>query len=373
MKVSEILDVQNKKRGQVDFWFFFSAIALLAIGLLMVFSASSEASRNEFGNSYHFILRQGIFALLGLMGMAVLMNINYRIWGKYSAAILGVVVVLLVAVLLVGTSTKGGKRWISFGFFQLQPSELAKMGLIIFLSYSLSKNAHKLNKFWTGFIPYIGVIGAIDLLIILENHFSATVIVTLSALTVLFVAGARIRHFLYIGAPVAALGVIAVALEPYRLARVTSFLDPWADPLGAGWQIINSLLAIGSGGMFGLGLGKSRQKFSYIPEPHNDFIFSILCEEMGFLGALIVVILFAVLVWRGIVIATRAPDRFGGFMVTGLISIIAIQTILNFAVVTSSMPVTGMPLPFFSYGGTAMLVNMAEVGLILNVSRYGKK
>lgn len=219
-------------------------------------------------------------------------------------------------------------------------------------------------------MPYFAVLGVFAGLLMLEPHFSVTVLILLTGVILLLVAGAKIKHFLLMAIP-AVLGAAGLIIaEPYRLARVVSFLDPFADKQGDGWQVIQSLYAIGSGGIFGLGLGRSRQKFLYIPEPHNDFIFSILCEELGLIGATVVILLFMMLIYRGISIAIKAPDKFGCLVATGVTALIALQVIFNIAVVTSSMPVTGIPLPFFSAGGTALLVNMVFMGILLNISRY---
>jgi cell division protein FtsW len=278
-------------------------------------------------------------------------------------------VISLILVILIGTDVNGGKRWIDLGFASVQPSEIAKIAVIIFFASSLSMNYKKLGSFSKGLLPYLLCLGVFAGLIMLEPHFSATCVILFIGCILLIAAGARIKHFLLLSIPalIGAAGMIMAA--PYRLQRVTSFLDPFADKLGDGWQIIQSLYAIGSGSIFGLGLGQSRQKFLYIPEPHNDFIFSILCEEMGFIGAVIVLGLFGILIFRGIKIAIHAPDLCSSLLAVGITSLIAIEVIVNVAVVTASMPVTGMPLPFFSYGGTTLLINMIAMGILLSISR----
>lgn len=360
--------------GGMDFQFLITVYILIAFGLLMVLSASSPtAYAHEVSNhdSLFYFKNQFMWMLVGTAGLVFAANFDYKRIGKLSPLIVTVALVLLVLVLIpgVGTTRNNATRWL-FGF---QPSEIAKFAVIVFFSYSLSKNYQKLQFFWKGFIPYLLVLGVFAVLLMLEPHFSCTMLIAFTAFLLLFVAGAKIRHFVIVGLPAVPAIIALVILEPYRLARVLSFLDPFADIQGDGWQVVQSLYAIGSGGLFGLGLGKSRQKFLNIPEPHNDFIFSILAEELGFIGAVLVVVLFMILIIRGIRIASQAPDLFGTLMATGIIGLIAIQVILNIAVVTSSMPVTGMPLPFFSYGGTALAINMTEMGIMLNISRQSKK
>jgi cell division protein FtsW len=266
----------------------------------------------------------------------------------------------------VGTEIKGSRRWLG-GF---QPSEFAKLAVIIFFSYSLSKRKEKLEYFFKGLVPYLIIIGVFAALLLLEPHLSGTMIIASIAIIILFTAGARIKHFAILSLPTFAGLTAAIAFSPYRLARFLSFLDPLKDPKGDGWQVVNSLFAIGSGGWFGRGLGKSLQKFLYIPEPQNDFIFSILCEELGFVGALVVLLLFLIFIWRGIKIAMNAPDMFGSLLAIGITSLVAVQVIINILVITSLVPVTGMPLPFFSYGGTSLLFMMSAIGILLNISRY---
>lgn len=356
----------------MDFYFFITVMTLLAIGLVMMFSASSEAARYQYGDAYHFIKRQALWAVISIGAMFVFANIDYRKLGKLSLLCLIGAIGSLLLVLVVGSTIKGGQRWIQLGFAQFQPSEVAKIAVILFFSYSLSKNPKILDKFFKGLLPYLCILGVIGALLMLQPHFSATVLIFAVGLAILFVAGAKLQHLLLIGAPAITAGIALVFTSEYRMKRVTAFLDPFKDKLGDGWQIIQSLYAIGSGGIFGLGLGRSRQKFLYIPEPHNDFIFSIICEELGFIGAAVIIMLFVILIWRGIKIAMEAQDAFGSLMAVGITALVAVEVIINIAVVTSSMPVTGMPLPFFSYGGTALLAIMCCMGIMLSISKYSK-
>ncbi len=357
-------------RKSFDFWLLMTVLALLALGIIMVFSASAPYASLNYGDSYFFLKSQLRAAGLGLFAMIIAMNFDYKKYAKLTPVLLFVSIVLLIVVLVpsIGTMTNGARRWL-FGF---QPSEIAKISIILFFAYSLSKRQKKLKYFFSGFMPYIILIGLFAGLMMLEPHLSGTIIIALVALIILFCAGAKIKHFLIIAAPAGLILFMAVVSESYRLDRFLSFLDPWKFSQSIGWQIINSLYAIGSGQVFGRGLGKSLQKYLYIPEPHTDFIFSILAEELGLIGVVVVVALFMIFVWRGIKIAMNAPDVFGTLTAVGITSLIAIQVIINILVVTSSVPSTGMPLPFFSYGGTSLLFLLTSVGILLNISRYSK-
>jgi len=279
---------------------------------------------------------------------------------------------LLCLVLIPGVGsgeTRGAKRWIDLGLINFQPSEVAKVAMIIFLSASISENQKKLGKFWSGLVPHFVVIGVVAGLLLLEPHYSAIGIIGLISVILLFVGGSKVSHFVSIGLVVLPVFVVGIFVSNYRLDRIVGFLDPWADVKGTGWQVIQSLYAIGSGGIFGLGLGQSKQKYSYLPDAHNDFIMAILGEELGLLGMLLVITLFGILVWRGIVIAMKSPDLFSGLMAIGITMLIALQFLFNLAIVTSWFPVTGMPVPFMSYGGSSLLIFMACVGILLNISR----
>ncbi|MBE7021644.1 MAG: putative lipid II flippase FtsW [Ruminococcaceae bacterium] len=355
-----------------DFGFLLTVVTLLALGLLMVFSASYPSAYYYFGDGLYFIKRQLLWAGLGVIAMIFTANFDYRRYKKLALPILVFSLLLLVAVLVVGTELNGSKRWLGIGGLSFQPSEVAKLGLIIYFAASLSQPQTKIKEFKFLF-RYLILLGMFMVLLLLEPHFSICIIIGLTMVIMLLVAGARIRHFSLLALPVACAGVAMVILEPYRMKRLTTFMDPFADALGAGWQIIQSLYAIGSGGLFGLGFGNSRQKYMYISEPQNDFIFSVICEELGLIGALAILALFALLLWRGMKIAISAPDTFGSLLVTGIVALVGVQVVLNIAVVTSSIPTTGIPLPFFSAGGSSLLFLMAAMGIILNVSKYKKQ
>lgn len=365
---------KKAKLQKIDYTFLAVVIMLLAYGLIMVFSASSATAHYRMDDTFYFIKRQFLWAVLGLVGMYFLSIVPYKLYYKWALPIMGIAVVLLILVLTpLGVESNGATRWLGYSIFKFQPSEVAKFALIIFLAKSLSDNEKILEKFLSGFLVYLGIIGVIALLVLLEPHMSGAMIIGCVGLVMLFAAGAKIKHLLSLLPFGAACVAGMIAIEPYRLARFSSYLDPFSDPLGDGFQTIQSLYAIGSGGLFGLGLGQSRQKFLYLPEPQNDFIFSVTCEELGFFGALLVIVLFSVLIWKGIQIALKAPDSFSSLLVIGIIALVGVQVVLNIAVVTGSIPNTGVPLPFFSYGGTSLFMMLCGMGIVLNVSRSVKK
>lgn len=364
------------KKGQIDFYFLITVFALLAFGLIMVMSASSESARNAAytgGDAYYFIKRQLIWAALSVVAMFFFSKFDYHKLVEWSGIMIIGAFVLLLLVLVAGAEVNGGQRWLRLGPVQFQPSEVAKVSLILYLAGSITKNKKYIDTFNRGLLPNLIVIGITAALLVVQPHFSATLLIVGVGVVMLFVGGVNWKHLVALAVPVVSLGVILVFGSDYRRARVLSFLDPFADPLGDGYQVIQSLYAIGSGGLFGLGLGQSRQKFLYIPEPQNDFIFSIWCEEFGFIGALVVIFMFAFLVYRGIKIAMNAKDKQGSLVAVGITTLVALQVIMNIAVVTSAMPVTGIPLPFFSYGGTALLIIMSCMGIMLNISKQCNK
>lgn len=373
------MEKTNKKKvsffnNPLDYTLLITILLLLSLGLIMVLSASSPTSLAESGTSYTYFIKQAIFAIAGLVAMGIISKINYRVYKSFYKFVYVLSIILLALVLVIGTSSNGAKRWIYLGGQSFQPSEFVKLFMIIFYAGLLTKDREELPKFWKGLVKHIIWIAPIACLLLLEPHMSATLVISGICLVMMIVAGCKFSQLfvsgLIIGVPV--IGVLIVK-SSYRLKRVVTFLDPWQDKLGDGWQVIQSLYAIGSGGLFGLGLGQSKQKYLYLPEPQNDFIFSVLAEELGWAGCVFVIILFAILIWRGVLIAMKAPDMFGSLLAVGITSLIAIQVIINIAVVTSSMPATGMPLPFFSYGGTALFLLLCEMGILLNISRAGNK
>lgn len=360
----------------LDFVLLITVLILLGLGIITVLSASSPTALAETGDSYKYLKRQAFSALIGLFLMFTISKIDYKIWQKNYKVIFVFCIILLLSVGIFGTASGGAKRWLNLGILSFQPSELAKVGVIIFYAAWLTKNKDKLKSINDGFIkPLALILPMVAIVLILQNHFSATLVICALVAILMILAGCRIRYFILFGVPIAAIGIAAIFLggQGFRMQRLITFFDPWQDAAGDGWQIIQSLYAIGSGGLFGVGLGDSKQKYLYIPEPHNDFIFSVLAEELGFIGCALVIVLFAILIWRGITISMKAPDMFGSLLAAGITSMIAIQVLINIAVVTSSMPVTGMALPFFSYGGTALMIVLSSVGILLSVSRSTNK
>ncbi len=375
-KPKKKLNLLKIKLGTMDYRFLGVVLILLAFGLIMILSASSPvayASSMTNHNSFYYFNKQLMWAVIGGVAMFFTSNYDYQNWKRWAKIIILGSFLLLIVVLIpgIGVVVNDARRWIQLGPINFQPSEVAKFGVVLFFAASLSKNYKVLKKFG-GLLVYLAILGIFALVIMMEPHFSCTMLILSSAAIMLFVAGAEWKHILTLAVP-GVIGIVGMVIAaPYRLKRVTTFLDPFKDIRGDGWQIVQSLYAIGSGGIFGAGIGQSRQKYLNIPEPQNDFIFAIVCEELGLVGAVIVIALFAFLIYRGIKIAMEAPDLFGTLLTVGIISLIAIQALVNIAVVTSSMPVTGMPLPFFSYGGTALAITMAEMGIVLNVSKHKK-
>jgi len=358
----------------LDFILFFTVIALLGFGVIMVYSSSAVSAYVNFNDSYYFFKRQIIWVTLGIMAMLFTMNIDYHVWRKLATPILIVTVVLLILVLIpgLGKVVNGARRWLGFGSLYLQPSEIAKLSMVLFCSASLARHQEKITSFVKGLVPQLLILLLVFGLILREPDLGTALAIGGTIFVLLFTAGARLSHLASLGS-VGVVGIIgAIILEPYRLKRLLAFSDPWADPLNTGYHIIQSLYALGSGGLFGVGLGRSREKFLYLPEPHTDFIFAILGEELGFIGTITVILLFFLFAWRGFKVAISAPDIYGSILAAGLTTMIVMQALMNIAVVTASMPVTGIPLPFISFGGSALIFTLAGVGILLNISRYVK-
>ena len=351
--------------------FLTMVLVVLLVGLVMMFSASYVTAYFDEGDSYYYIVRQGIFAVIGVIGMLILSRINYKkIFNKYTIGFYYIICALaLLLVLFIGVGDNGETRWINLGFTTVQPSEFAKLGVILLLAYYLSNNVQDLKKPLRGvFIP-IGIIGIIAALVLAEPHLSGTILIVGVGFVMMFVAGCN-GTWLGILGVVGAAGLTYVCMATdYMRARVEIWRDPWSDALGKGYQTIQSLYAIGSGGLTGLGLGQSRQKYLYLPKPQNDYVFSICGEELGFIGCLIIMVLFVILICRGFRIAMRADSKFGSLLAFGITFRLALQVLLNIAVVTNAIPCTGIPLPFFSSGGTALVVQLAEMGILLSISR----
>ena len=357
----------------LDVPFLAVLLALLCYGLLMLFSAGYAVALYRRGDAYTYIRPQLLFAVLGLMAMYAASLIDYHIWHKLAWPVLGVSLALLVVVLFM-PEYNGCKRWIVLpGLGTLQPSEIAKFAVVVAFAHIISLNHDRMRTFSAGVLPFALILGAVAVLMLLEPHLSGTVLILAIGAVLMFVGGTGLQWFALaggLGAGAIAAAVIALPqLVPYAAGRLASWRDPFADPLGEGHQTIQSLYAIASGGMAGLGLGNSRQKYLYVPEPQNDFIFSILCEELGFAGAALAVGLFLLLLLRGVCIAVRARDKFGALLVVGFVVQVVLQAVLNIAVVTNTIPNTGISLPFFSSGGTSLLMLLGEMGVVLSVSR----
>ena len=363
-------------RGPLDLPYLLLVLMLVGVGLIMLFSASFPSAYYEKGNPAYYLIRQGIFAVIGIVTMAIVGKTNYeRFRGAARIALIGSII-LLVIVLIPGVGTgkltHGAQRWIRMGPLQFQPSELAKVGVILYFADSISKKRDRMATFREGILPYAGILATIAILMGLEPHLSGMVLLLGIGAVMMYVGGIR-NYWVFAGFVVVAFVAYAFAtgLITYNSSRISIWLDPFNEEWmrDKGYQIRQSLLSIGSGGLFGVGLGKSRQKFLFLPDEHNDFIFAIICEELGLVGATIIMAMFALLIIRGYWIALHARDRFGSLLAVGVTTQIALQVFLNIAVVSNLIPNTGISLPFFSYGGTALAVQLAEVGIVLSVSR----
>jgi cell division protein FtsW len=362
------------KKTTPDFILLIVTFSLLAVGMTMVYSASAIWAEYKFDDSFFFAKRQMLFAVVGIIAMFFIMNVDYWTWRTWAKVILIVCFVLLVLVLIpgIGNVRNGSRSWIGVGAFSVQPSEFMKLAMIAFLAKFLSEKQKQITSFKSGLLPSLGLVFSAFALIMLQPDLGTGTVMVGTCVVMIFISGARIMHFVYLGLLGVAGFVGLIASAPYRMDRITSFLDPWKDPLGTGFQMIQSLYAIGPGGLFGLGLGESRQKFFYLPEPQTDFIFAIIAEELGFIGGSFVLLLFSLLLWRGVRIALGAPDLYGSLLATGIIAMIAIQVMINIGVVTGLMPVTGITLPFLSYGGSSLTLMLMAVGVLLNISRYSR-
>lgn len=361
------------KTGRIDVVFLLLVLSLLTIGLVMLFSASyANAYYYQGGDSLYYISRQLLFAIVGTSAMFVAAFFDYHHFQRMSLLLMGGSLALLVIVRILPANEDGFHRWIRIGdLFSFQPSEIAKFALVVLFAHMLSQNYKRLNTFRYGILPYAVILGIMSILLVLEPHLSATILILGIGAIMMFVAGVDIKWFLMAGAAVvlAFIAIVFSGVIGYSNDRITYWLHPEEDPLNKGFQTLQSLYAIGSGGLLGVGIGNSRQKYLYLPEVQNDFVFSIVGEELGFIGASLIVILFALLIWRGFVIAGRAKDRFGMLLAVGLTAQVGLQAFFNIAVVTNTIPNTGISLPFFSYGGTSLMMLLGEMGVILSVSR----
>jgi cell division protein FtsW len=346
------------------------AVMLTCFGVVMVYSASSVMAAKKFHDGFYFLKRQGVFALFGFGAMAVAMQVDYHQWRRFAVPLLLSCFLLLALVFVpgIGGTAKGASRWIRLPGFNLQPSELAKIALIIYMAYSLDKRQEKLKLFLAGFLPYM-VILAVLLAILLKQHdLGAALTMGGVAVVMLFAAGTRPRYILGMGVVAIPFICYLVATKAYRMRRITAFLDPWQDPANSGFQIIQSWLAFGTGGLFGQGLGEGKQKLFYLPEAHTDFILSVVGEELGFIGVIIIAAMFLLLLHRSIRVAIGAEDNFGRFLAFGIAVLLGLEAFINMGVVTGILPTKGLALPFVSYGGSSLVISLFAVGILLNVS-----
>ena len=359
---------------KASFYIKLSSFILICFGLLMIYSSSYVWAEYKFNNKFHYLIYQSVFLSGGILLFKFIKNIDMDFIKSKSNLFIFISLILLVLVAIpgIGVVRNGSRSWFSVGPFGFQPSELSKIVLIIFLSKYLEKYHNRINKIKSGLIPVILVVGLIVLLIMLEPDFGSSMIIILTVIATLFSSGLKYKFFGILGM-IGLFGIsVIIVIAPYRIARIVSFINPWKDPLGSGYQIIQSLYAIGPGGLFGHGLFSSRQKYFYLPEPQTDFIFAILCEELGFLIAGFVILLFIILFYNIFVVSMKENNLFKKFLVIGIGSSLAIQTIMNLSVVVGLIPVTGVTLPFFSYGGSSLLVTILSIAIILNISENNK-
>ncbi len=361
-------EAELKKRYRMDLPFMLLTLILVAIGVVMMFSASYARAFQEEGNSTYYFTRQLVFGIIGIAVMLVAANFNYHYWRIFSLWILGGSVLLLILVLAIGSSAGGAQRWLNLGIFSFQPSEVAKFAVVLTFATLISSFGERMKNHIYGVWPFVGILLVMAGLLLAEPHLSATVIICGVGAAMMFQGGTNLRWFGVLGV-FAVIAFIVLVSSGYASERISAWLHPEQDQGDTGYQSVQALYAIGSGGLFGLGFGNSRQKYLYLPEEHNDYVFPIICEELGFVGAMFIIILFIMLILRGYWIAMHAKDRFGALLAGGLTTLLALQVFFNIGVVTGVLPPTGISLPFFSYGGTALVMQLAQMGIILNVSR----
>jgi cell division protein FtsW len=356
---------------QIDKWLFSATVGLALFGVVMVYSASAVIAQSENHGQFHYVIKQGIWTMLGLGAMFIAMRFDYQRlnqrWIVYGALLLTIFLLLSVFAF---SPVNGARPWIKFGGKSAQPSEVAKLALVIFLAYFLERRAGEEESFWKTFLPCMIPLGVLAGLVAKEPDLGTALMLAIIAMTICFAAGVRPRHVVYAAVPGLLFVAKMVIFTPFRLQRMATFIDPWADQQGGGYQVVQSLIAVGSGGPHGLGFAQGRQKLLFLPFAHSDFIFAVIGEELGLMGALVVVLVFAVFLWRGMRAALRAPDRFGMLLGIGIVVGIVAQALLNMSVVLALVPTKGIPLPFISYGGSSLLPTLTGVGILLNISQY---
>lgn len=368
-------EMERPERGPIDLPYMLLVILLCSIGLIMMFSASyaTGAANPKVGAAY-YVTRQSVYAVIGVVVMLVVSRMNYHYFKALSLPVMGVALLLLLVVLFIGSDEENARRWINLGLFNVQPSEIAKVAVIMLFAAMIANYPDRLAQkkvipTLKGLAPYLGILALVVGLVVIEPHFSGSIIIIAVGAVMLFMGGLAYKWIFVVGGLGAAAMTYVIMFTEYAKSRIDIWRDPWSDIQNDGWQTVQSLYAIGSGGLFGVGLGQSRQKHLYLPEPQNDFVFAIVCEELGLIGAGIVLLLFMMLIIRGYWIALHTHDRFGMLLVSGVTTLLAVQTFLNVAVVTNLIPVTGISMPFFSYGGSSLLILMTQMGVVLSVSR----
>nr|WP_018754966.1 putative lipid II flippase FtsW [Paenibacillus terrigena] len=361
--------MSGKSRGRPDFLLLFVTIALVGFGLLMIFSASTPIAMIKHDSPWHYVMKQGIFALIGLFVMLFFMNIPYRWWKKTAPFLLLFALIALILVLIFGVNINGARRWFVLGGFNLQPAEFTKLSMIVYLSAIISRKGEHIRKFRKGLLPIFIMIGILLLLVMKQPDFGTVLILLCIAATIIVIGGVDLRHIFLLSLGLIPVFIYLAVSKSYRLQRITSFLNPIDNPQGSGYQLIQSLYALGHGSMTGTGLGKSVQKLFYLPEAHTDFIFAVVGEEFGFVGSFAFIMVFFLFIWRGINAALKSDDPFGIMLGMGIVMMICIQFLLNIGAVTGSLPITGVPLPFISYGGSSLILCLASTGILLSISR----
>lgn len=361
----------KRKLGEIDFILFAAILMLVSFGVLMVYSASSYFAAFQYNNAEYFLWKQLMYATVGTIAMIITMNIDYHVYKRLTGKLMILTIILLLLVFIF-PPVKGAQRWIRLGPLSFQPSEMAKYVVVLFVAKIIEAKGEKIKQFKNGMLPCLSVAFLFAALVIAEKNLSIATIIMLVSVAMLFVAGIDKKYIFGLAGSLVGLVALAIIFEPYRMKRLIGFRDPWADSQKTGYQLIQSLLALGSGGFIGVGIGQSRQKCFYIPEPHNDFIFAVIGEELGFIGCIFVIALFIVFLWRGIRTAVKAKDVYGSLLSTGITAVVILQAIINIAVVTVSMPTTGVPLPFISYGGSSLVINMMAMGILLNITRQNQ-
>jgi cell division protein FtsW len=352
-----------------DLGLLFPVLLLVGMGIVMVYSASSALAVKKFGSGYFFLKKQAMFSLIGIVVLVTFSYIPFRLYRVFVYPALGAAVVMLVAVAFsgLGVTAGGSARWLQLGPVQFQPSELARLALVIYMAYSMSKKGDQLRDFYVGFLPHFLILGIFTGLLLVQPDFGSIVIFAALTWIMLFVGGCRISHLLSIVLVLAPMAWLFMTHAEYRVKRLMSFMDPWQYPADEGYQIVHSLMAFGTGGITGAGIGKGYQKLFYLPEPHTDFIFSVVGEELGLIGVMIVILLYGIVLMRGIRIARHAQDRFGSLLAMGITVTLGLQVCINMGVALGMLPTKGLTLPFLSYGGTSLLINMAAVGIMMNI------